>query len=833
MTVMGQLGTLESAGLIRLARLEPDLEYLFRHALVQDAAYASLLESDQRQLHLAVGEAVESLYPDRLDEYAPMLARHFERAGEDQHALDYFIRAGDAALAAYANQEAESQHRSALALTCSEAQRAVLLVGLGEALFRQSSFEEAMHVWREGIDLHQALGDLAGVARLYARSARAAWHADDTPEGLRLCLEGLDALGSAPESREFALLVHETARAYHFNGQSDWARPLCEQALDMAERLGAVNVQADALATLGVLHGTPGEEALAALIKAVDLAESAGLLEIACRAHHNLAVMKSGLLADEEAAREHYLRAAEFARRGGLASAEMFSQISALGASLGMGDLAAVEEGLAALEELASTLPDPEVTYLEISTVRSAWLWMRGEREEALRLRRASQAQARQRANLQMLSNADMDLASSLLELHRSGELDDLSEAESAVVEAVELGKRGIGGKVWPYCQLIVVRARQGRFEDAHQMLTSARERVEHQPTAWNRMSLTIAETELAAGEGRWSEALAGAEEIAGTLIKLRKRWMWARTLQDWAEFHLSRGEPADLERAQALLRKARDAFEEMGSPFYVELVESRLQPLQAQTYAQTLTLSAAAQELAVAGRIQEGLLPRESPFVPGWQLAVILEPARETSGDYYDFIPLPEGRWGIVIADVADKGAGAALYMALSRTLIRTYADQYPNRPARALRAANERILAETRADMFVTVFYGVLDPASGALAYCNAGHNPPYLAAGGEVRALGRTGMALGVLEEATWERGQINFAPGDRLVLYTDGVTDAEAADGSMFGTERLLAVIRAHQRGTAQEMQAALLDAVHAFVDAAAPFDDVTLMVVARL
>ena len=159
MTVMGQLNTLESAGLIRLAQYEPDLEYLFRHALVQDAAYASLLDTDRKRLHRLVGEAVERLYADRLDEYAAMLARHFERAGDDQHALEYFICAGDAALAAYANQEAESQYRSALALTCSEAQRATLLAGLGEALYRQSRIEEAIQTWREGIELHQALGD--------------------------------------------------------------------------------------------------------------------------------------------------------------------------------------------------------------------------------------------------------------------------------------------------------------------------------------------------------------------------------------------------------------------------------------------------------------------------------------------------------------------------------------------------------------------------------------------------------------------------------------------------------------------------------------------------
>ena len=118
MTVISQLSKLESAGLIRLAQYEPELEYLFRHALVQDAAYSTLLTTDRRRLHQAVGEAVETLYADRLDELAAMLARHFQRAGDEQHALDYYVRAGYSALASFANQEAETLFRSALALSC-------------------------------------------------------------------------------------------------------------------------------------------------------------------------------------------------------------------------------------------------------------------------------------------------------------------------------------------------------------------------------------------------------------------------------------------------------------------------------------------------------------------------------------------------------------------------------------------------------------------------------------------------------------------------------------------------------------------------------------------
>jgi predicted ATPase len=131
MSVITELSRLESAGLIRLVQYEPELEYLFRHALVQDAAYGTLLTADRKRLHHGVGEAVESLYADRLDELSAMLARHFEQAGDQERALGYYTRAGEAALASYANVEAESLFRSALALPNPPAQRVDLLSQLG------------------------------------------------------------------------------------------------------------------------------------------------------------------------------------------------------------------------------------------------------------------------------------------------------------------------------------------------------------------------------------------------------------------------------------------------------------------------------------------------------------------------------------------------------------------------------------------------------------------------------------------------------------------------------------------------------------------------------
>jgi serine phosphatase RsbU (regulator of sigma subunit) len=835
MIVMSHLNTLESAGLIRLAQLEPDLEYLFRHVLVQDAAYASLLASDQRRLHLAVGEAMERLYPDRLDQYAAMLARHFERAGDDRHALAYFSRAADTALFTYANQEAESHYRSALALSCPENQRATLLDGLGEALSRQSRFEEAIAVWREAIDLFEALGDVDGVARLYARSARTAWHAGDPPEGLRLCQEGLGAVTGAGDSPDVAMLIHEAARAYHFNGQPDKALPLCQQALEMAECFGAVDVQADALTTLAVLPDRPPEESMAALREAVELAESAGLLHIASRAHHNLGVVIDDQLGDHRAAREHYLRSAEICRQRGAALEELFSQLNVIGRSLELGETAVAEAALAEMEALADTVPDPQLARLRLNSLSAALLWTRGEWAEAFRLWRASVAETRQRGDLQMFYSCAAELAWSLIEYDRIEGADDWQEVEALHAEAIGIAERGLGGMVWLLCQRSMLRVRQGRLDEARRVLDQARAQSQARPSMWDGALLEMAEAELATAQGHWPEALDAVETAASFHAKLGRRYSWARVVMGWAGIHAARGEPADLQRAQALLREARAAFEEMGASGYVRLIDEELQDLRAEIYARALRLDKATQELAVAGRIQEGLLPAESPYIPGWQLAATLQPARETSGDFYDFIPLPNGHLGIVVADVADKGAGAALYMALSRTLIRTYAVEYPGQPALALGEANSRILAETDTDMFVTVFYGVLDPQVGTLTYCNAGHNPPYLlsiAEEGAVHGLERTGMALGVVGDMTLEQDTVQFSPGDVLLLYTDGVTEAQNPEGAMFGVERLLAAAREQRGAPALRVQEAILEAIHAFVGDAPQFDDITLMVARR-
>ncbi|MDH3943259.1 MAG: SpoIIE family protein phosphatase [Anaerolineae bacterium] len=251
----------------------------------------------------------------------------------------------------------------------------------------------------------------------------------------------------------------------------------------------------------------------------------------------------------------------------------------------------------------------------------------------------------------------------------------------------------------------------------------------------------------------------------------------------------------------------------------------------------QSLDLDRVTQELRLAGSIQSSLLPFTFPAIPGWQLAVSLTPAGAMAGDFFDIIPLSDGRIGIVIADVLDKGLGPALYMALSRTLIRTYATEFDLDPSTVLFATNERILKDTQANLFVTTFYGVLDPETGELTYSNAGHNPPYLLElDGDnqktVVSLNRTGIPIGIDEDATWKHESVQINPGACLLLYTDGIPEAENGSGEFFEADVLVEVAKKSLGRPAEEMQSMVLKRVYEFLGDAPPSDDMTLMVLTR-
>jgi serine phosphatase RsbU (regulator of sigma subunit) len=244
-------------------------------------------------------------------------------------------------------------------------------------------------------------------------------------------------------------------------------------------------------------------------------------------------------------------------------------------------------------------------------------------------------------------------------------------------------------------------------------------------------------------------------------------------------------------------------------------------------------------EELSIARQIQLSLLPKACPVIPGWEFAAAYRPARVVGGDLYDFFNLSAEppQLGLIIADVTDKGVPAALFMAFSRTIIRTEAMVRRNQnPAATLKRANRSIIRDIQSDsrLFLSAFYATLDTQTGCLVYSSGGHNWPLWlrSANGEVQSLAVRGIMLGIFENIELEEEEVEVAPGDLLIFYTDGVTEARSRDGQLFDEERLRAVVKANREAGAQEMLQAVVDAVEAFVGDAQPSDDLTLLVVKR-
>ena len=237
--------------------------------------------------------------------------------------------------------------------------------------------------------------------------------------------------------------------------------------------------------------------------------------------------------------------------------------------------------------------------------------------------------------------------------------------------------------------------------------------------------------------------------------------------------------------------------------------------------------------ELDVASKIQQSILPTEFPKSDEYQISASMEPARNVGGDFFDVLRLNNGRVGLAVADVSDKGVPAALFMMSSRTLLKGAAIG-SNGPGEVLREVNDLLNEQNDAAMFVTVLYAVYNPANGTLTYANGGHNAPLVVhPDGSSFALPLTGgIALGVAPELEYGHDSVTLAPGDTVILYTDGVTEAMNAEGEEFGMDRLREVFASSPPEDSQDANAAVFEAVSAFAGDTPQSDDITCLAFRR-
>src|SRR5215213_1634521 len=237
-------------------------------------------------------------------------------------------------------------------------------------------------------------------------------------------------------------------------------------------------------------------------------------------------------------------------------------------------------------------------------------------------------------------------------------------------------------------------------------------------------------------------------------------------------------------------------------------------------------------QELHVARRIQQASLPEAVPALEGWEISTRYRPAREVGGDFFDFLELEDGRLGLVVGDATGKGVPAALVMSTTCGMLRAVAQSSEYSPGEVLQRVNEALATRIPANMFVTCFYGVLDPESGCFTYANAGHDLPYVRRGGDAEELMARGMPLGLMPGMSYEEKEIILGAGEAALFYSDGLVEAHNPEGEMFGFPRLQALVAEHAgKGLLVDF---LMEELHSFTgERWEQEDDITLVTLHRV
>jgi sigma-B regulation protein RsbU (phosphoserine phosphatase) len=335
----------------------------------------------------------------------------------------------------------------------------------------------------------------------------------------------------------------------------------------------------------------------------------------------------------------------------------------------------------------------------------------------------------------------------------------------------------------------------------------------------------------LRRGEGIIGHVIATGQTVIAPDVRLDPHYVQGRvaTLSEIAVPIVSGG---DVIGALNLESSTVDAFSEADVEFLEFFaVAAAISIEKAVVHREMIEKERIEQQLRIAKQVQLALLPAASPVLPGYDIAGTNVPTWEIGGDYFDYLPQPDGRLGLTIADVSGKGVPAALIMATFRAALRAQRARGIALDAMASRL-NRILLDSMDASRFVTAFYGLLEPRTGAMSFANCGHNPPLLLrAAGARELLTSGGPALGMWHGAAFVPGAASVEPGDVLVLYTDGVIEVMNAAGEMFGVDRLEDVIR-RRHDSSRDLVEAVIDATRAFAGRSSYEDDFTLVVIRR-
>jgi tetratricopeptide (TPR) repeat protein len=550
-------------------------EYLFKHDVLREVTYESVIKRLRKTYHELVADWLTANSSDRIGEYSGLIAEHLLSAGRKKQACESFSRAGDSALASYANTEAEQSYRQALDLSPRDPLRAGILSGLGEALYRQGQFDEAKSIWQQAIHLYQESGNSDKLGEIYASLSRLIWISGDYLEAWNTCREGLRELDDEPDSPGHARLLAEGGRAAFFAKAKDQVVPFCLRAQEMAEGLDELELRVEASNTLALYGWEKGDvqKAFDLFTELVSLTEAEGLLNSAHRAHHNLADCMSLSQLDLKKSIFHHKRAAEIARQIGDIPMTVFYLQYLAGNYIESGEIESLDRKLG---EFLHGFPGAESMVKEVlENSHPGYFHSRGEWILALEQNQENLNQARELGNMQVIFLNNLGIAHTLLELNRFNNLADLSECESVLIENCEIKNRLID--IQTFYLLAIMYTRQGLFSQTEDWLSRVEDIFSQHETHISESQRSNVNFEIAYDRGHWTEAVTACEESLEIFQIGGYRWRKARTLIDLGDAFRERNAPGDLERARETYQHSLQVFSEMGAPGYIKVLEERL----------------------------------------------------------------------------------------------------------------------------------------------------------------------------------------------------------------------------------------------------------------